>query len=71
MCLHVFVGSLLLTETGRLFPSLMVVIGGWLSAFMPTTKRRSWKENYQMSGTVKPTFLHNRIQTEIFVLVVP
>ena len=23
MCLHVFVGSLLLTETGRLFPSLM------------------------------------------------
>ena len=24
MCLHVFVGSLLLTETGRLFPSLML-----------------------------------------------
>ena len=23
MCLHVFIGSLLLTETGRLFPSLM------------------------------------------------
>lgn len=86
MCLPVFVGSLLLTETGRLFPSLMLssevgcqhLCRQWN---YDAEKKISWEVNM-----VKPTSLHDRKkqesppangmfsyhqQTEIFVSVVP
>ena len=71
---------------GKTFSFAYAFIGDWLSAFMPTTKRRCWKEKFQAGEKVKPTTLHNRQkqasppangmssyhqQTEIFVSVVP
>lgn len=40
---------------GKTFSFSYAFIGDWLSAYMPTTKRRSWKEKFQAGGKVKPT----------------
>ena len=49
MCFHVFVGSLLLTETGRLFPSLMLssevgCLHLWRQRNGEAEKKISWEE---------------------------
>ena len=86
MCFHVFVGSLLLTETGKLFPSLMLSSEVGCQHLCRQRNEEAEKKNSerwkgkaylfcttgqkQESPPANGMFSYHQ-QTEIFVSVVP